>query len=120
MFSLLLYVLTAVPAGSSGPVRDHVYLLEHNVTGGCDQLIWWDSYYVKGRPATHVREWRIFCPEMEWYPCEEGYAVSWIDNGVWRIVTARRFRETVTASDPERADLNQLPLEFRWPFRRRE
>jgi hypothetical protein len=87
------------------------------------QLIFWESCpTLIGPPELHVLDWRRV-PQELWGEVPvtvrtvrggQLYEAEFHDqDGTWRRVTAPQFFRTRTHYDPERADLEHFPHEFR-------
>lgn len=118
MTPLLLTLFAAIPAPL--PLVDHADEIEINHlhrTDGCHtftQVIFWEWDQSYGRHQ--IIAWRMMHDSADWpidkSPCGK-WRVTWREGGVLRRVMAGRLKETRTLVDPEVAEREILPREFR-------
>lgn len=72
------------------------------------QWLFWDE-------ELSLIDWRM----KKCDPCIEGGAMLWIDDGVFRKVRFRQYRESHTQHDPELWERERLPKEQRRGLRKR-
>ena len=121
--NLLLAVVCLQPM--ENVVLDEVALIEvnhcydehgHHVF---DQLIFYD--WTPQQSRYNVCAWRLLkspsqLPRRNWQ--QNGFEVSWHDNGIFREVSAKAMRETWTQYDPELLERASLPREKRRELRK--
>ena len=119
LFSACICSLLASPMDSAdtGSRIDEVEVLElnhffdENGKHVFDQLIFWATY---PKADLHVRGWRLV-KSKSMIPKKRGdkWETRWERNGVKYVVTARGFKETKTAFDPELRDRKAIPKDKR-------
>jgi len=108
--SLVATVLLFVVGVQPKPVK--VERVEINQTGGIKQIILWTYELTGGEYRERVADWWLI---------KEPPAVEYQDG--WRVIRSngvefrtKRLQRTITPKDPELADRDYLPVEYRVPY----